>query len=358
MGDLDTIELNDPLDMHLHLRDGKMLRDVTPLSAETFCGAVIMPNLEPPVRTLEQVVEYKSQINEAKGDRTFEPYMTVYFDPTFTPKFMEEIRPYIIGPKFYSKGMTTNSHHGTDPEDHRVLDVLGAMESLGIPVLVHGEYRGFVMDRERLFAKLCYAGWAKRFPKLKIVMEHITTAECAELLLEYENIFATITPQHLAFTLDELLGDNLNPHLFCKPVLKTPEDRAVLRQVVFGHDPKWEPARKKVCLGTDSAPHDITKKLECGCAGVFSAPIALQFLAAGFVGPRVDLFDRHWSGTNRFQQFVSDNAKAIYGVVPPPKKVVLKRQEFTVPNMYGGLVNRIVPMWAGLKLDWTVESVA
>lgn len=203
------------------------------------------------------------------------------------------------------------------------------------------------MDREVLFHKHYY-DWSIQYPSLKIIMEHITCESTVSLLQNRENIYATITPHHLLLTTDDFCGDMLRPHLFCKPLMKRPEDRAELQDIVLGvcGDKRFEMAQKKIMLGTDSAPHDEYRKLcDCGCAGVFNAPIALQLIA--------DLFYRY-SNMERFQAFVSDNAKQIYGINPPKKTVVLERTTFIIPAKYGN----VVPMWAGTEIPWSVSHVA
>ncbi len=330
--------LRDPLDMHLHLRDGDMLKTVAPLSAKYFSGALVMPNLIPPVTTIEDVLEYKERIKDAAGDEKFKPYMTLFFLKEYDYDFLKEAKEHVLAIKLYPAGITTNSEGGVSKIDSKSLrETLLAMSELGIPLCVHGESEGFVMDREKEFLSV-YEDFAKEFPDLKIVMEHITTKESVELLDRYENLYATITLHHLFITLDDVAGGLLRPHLFCKPIAKRPEDRMALRKAAFSAHPK-------VMFGSDSAPHPVDKKEAPGCAaGVFTAPVALQALA--------EIFDSAGVLEN-LQKFVSDNAKRIYGVNPPKKEVVLEKREFEVPKSYG----EVVPMFAGEKLKWSVESV-
>jgi dihydroorotase len=208
------------------------------------------------------------------------------------------------------------------------------MEELGIPLMVHGETHGFVMDREGEFLAI-YRHLAAAFPKLRITMEHITTAAAVALLDEFENLFATVTLQHLLITLDDVAGGMLRPHLFCKPIAKRPEDReALLAAALCGHP--------KLMFGSDSAPHPREKKECCGCAaGVFTAPIALQALA--------DLFTSN-GAADKLQGFVSDKARAIHGIEAPAKRVRLERRDFTVPASYGG----VIPMFAGETIPWSL----
>ncbi len=332
------IKIDSPLDMHLHLRDEDMLKVVAPLSAQTFSGALVMPNLIPPITTKEQLLDYKNRIEEAKKYNNFKPYMTLFFKSDYTYEFLKEIKKDILAIKLYPAGITTNSEDGVANFSIDVLSpVLEAMSELGIVLSVHGETNGFVMDREAEFIPI-YEKIAKRFPKLKIVMEHITTKEAVKALDEYENLYATITLHHLYITLDDVAGGLLRPHLFCKPIAKRPEDRMALRKVAFMAHPK-------VMFGSDSAPHPRYKKEAPGCAaGVFSAPVALAALA--------QIFDEA-DALESLQKFVSQNAQKIYNITPPRKEVVLEKEEFLVPSSY----ENVVPIFANETLRWKVVDV-
>ena len=242
------MQLSTPLDMHLHLRDGEMLENIAKCSASTFSGAIIMPNLVPPVSTKEEVVAYKQRIMDAIGDEKFTPYMTLFFKPTYDKEFLASAKNDITAIKLYPAGITTNSEGGVSGFDVEELrPTLEAMSELGIPLCVHGETNGFVMDREAEFVSI-YERLATAFPKLKIIMEHITTKESVEALDRFENLYATITLHHLIITLDDVAGGMLKPHLFCKPIAKRPHDRDALLKVTLEAHPK-------VMFGSDSAPH-------------------------------------------------------------------------------------------------------
>lgn len=325
--------------MHLHLRDGEMLHHIAKASAQTFSGAIIMPNLVPPVSTKEDVVAYKQRIMEAIGDEKFKPYMTLFFKPDYSRAFLENVRDEITAIKLYPAGITTNSEGGVSGFDVEELrETLEAMSDLGIPLCVHGETNGFVMDREAEFVSI-YERLAQAFPKLKIIMEHITTKESVAALEKFENLYATITLHHLFITLDDVAGGMLQPHLFCKPIAKRPEDREALLKVALEAHPK-------VMFGSDSAPHPKEAKENCGCAaGVFTAPIALQLLA--------QLFENHGAPVEKLQAFLSENARSIYGISPLNKQIVLTKEAFTVPSEYNG----VVPMFANENIDYTVKEV-
>jgi len=332
-----SITLTMPLDMHLHLRDGEMLETVAPLTSYSFSGALVMPNLVPPVTTKEMVKEYRQRIKHAIGRDDFEPYMTLFYQ-NYSREFLESVQNEITAIKIYPSGATTNSEGGVVSFDIEPMrETLEAMSDLGIILSVHGETNGFVMDREAEFMSV-YEKLALNFPKLKIIMEHITTADAVAMLDKYDNLYATITVHHLIITLDDVAGGMLRPHLFCKPIAKRPEDRAALLKVALSAHPK-------VMFGSDSAPHPKHTKESCGCgAGVFTAPIALQLLC--------EVFDAH-DQLDNLQAFVSDNAQRIYGICAEFKEVVLVKHDFVVPEIYG----TVVPMKAGETLKWSIERV-
>jgi len=336
---LDTITLDRPLDMHLHLRDGEMLQLVAPHSAASLAGAVIMPNLVPPITSVEMLSGYKQRILQACGDqsRHFVPLMTLFFRD-YSHAELEAAKPHVFAVKLYPHGVTTNSDAGVRSIEsaHATFQ---AMEALGIPLLVHGETSGFVLDREQEFLSI-YERLATKYPKLRITMEHITTRAAVALLDRYENLCATVTLHHLIITLDDVAGGLLQPHLFCKPIAKRPEDRDALLSAALGAHPK-------LMLGSDSAPHPREAKECCGCAaGVYSSPVLL---------PRVvELFDANDALSN-LQAFVSDNARRWHCLDHlPERKVTLKREPWTVPATYHAPVGNplVVPYEAGRTLAW------
>ena len=328
------ITIRSPLDMHLHLRQGDMLKTVAPHSATPFSGAVIMPNLVEPVDTLAKLVAYRTEILNAVGNESFEPYMTLFFR-NYTAAELEQAREHIIGIKLYPAGITTNSENGVRSL-REAAPTLELMQELDIPLLVHGESDGFVMDREQEFLDT-YAWLAENMPRLRIIMEHITTAAALDFLDHHPNVYATITLHHLLITLDDVAGGLLAPHLFCKPIAKRPDDRdALVRAATRAHP--------KVMFGSDSAPHPVHKKECSGCAaGIFSAPVALPLLT--------EIFDQHHALAN-LQAFVSDNARKIYKITPPAKNITLFKSGWTVPAQYGN----VVPFYAEKAINWNIRS--
>ncbi len=330
-----TIILQAPLDMHLHLREGAMLTQVAPLSARDFAAAVIMPNLVPPVATLDRLAAYRAAIDAATAGHVFRPLMTLFFR-AYSYEELVAAREQIIGIKLYPEGVTTNSAGGVR-DLSTITPTLAIMQDLGIPLLVHGESHGFVLDREAEFLPI-YDRLARDFPQLTIVMEHITTAAAVALLDEHPNLHATVTLHHLLITLDDVAGGLLQPHLFCKPIAKRPEDRAALLQAALSAHPK-------LVFGSDSAPHPIDRKEAAGCAaGVFTAPVIVPLL--------VDLFERH-DALDKLPAFLSTNAQRIYRITPPAKTLTVAREPWTVPERYGS----VVPFAAGQTLAWQVVDI-
>ena len=328
--------LESPLDMHLHLREGDMLRLVAPLSARTFAGAVVMPNLVPPVDNAARLEAYRAAVLEAVAGEVFEPYMTLFFRP-YTAAELEPVRSRIIGVKLYPAGVTTHSEAGVR-ELRDAEPTLEVMQELGIPLLVHGETAGFVMDREAEFIGM-YDHLARRFPRLRVVMEHITTRQAVAFLDRYANVFATVTLHHLVLTLDDVAGGLLSPHLFCKPIPKRAEDRDALLAAALSAHPK-------LMFGSDSAPHPQDDKECAGCAaGVFTAPMALAML--------VELFEEH-DALDNLQAFVSGNARRVYGLEPPRKRVSFVKEPTVAPRQYGP----VVPFGAGRTMAWRSHDIA
>ena len=326
------VSLNSPLDMHLHLREHDMLELVAPLSAQAFAGAVIMPNLRNPVDSLTRLNDYKKAVENACAGEAFTPYMTLFFKE-YSKEDLLWARKDIIGIKLYPAGITTQSEGGVRDFD-QIAGTVALLEELGIPLLVHGETNGFVMDREAEFLQM-YAWLLTNFPRLRLVMEHITTAAALDFLERYEQVAATITLHHLMLTLDDVAGGLLKPHLFCKPIAKTPKDRDALCRAVFSGHPR-------LMFGSDSAPHPRHAKECCGCAaGIFSAPVALPML--------VQLFEEA-GALEHLQVFVSDNACRFYQIEPLTKRVVLHRKCWHVPDLYG----TVRPFLAGQQLRWSL----
>jgi dihydroorotase len=287
-----------------------------------------MPNLAPPIATIDMAKAYKARVL-AQCQETFEPIMALYLTDALTPKTLQNVK--IV--KLYPSGVTTGAESGVT-DLSRYDRLFGAMQDMGAILSAHGETNGEALKRETEFAKV-YESLSKKYPRLKIVMEHIGAAALADLLDKRENLYATITLHHLLYTLDDLLGGKLNPHLFCKPILKSAADRAALRELAFSAHPK-------VSFGSDSAPHaKAAKEGASAAAGIFSAPVLLPALA--------ELFEAH-SALGSLQAFVSDNAQIVYDIKLPQKTITLVNKPMVVPREIGN----VVPMKAGETIGWSI----
>jgi dihydroorotase len=336
-----------PDDWHVHLRDGDMLKAVAGYTARTFGRAIVMPNLDPPVTSLEAAEAYRSRILAALPERTdFTPLMTLYLTDAADPAEIE--RGFGAGvftaAKLYPAHATTNSAHGvTDLRNiHRALE---AMQRIGMPLLVHGEVTDpevDVFDREKMFIDRVFGKLVQDFPALKIVFEHITTAEAADFVTgSGPNIAATVTPQHLVINRNAMFAGGLRPHAYCLPVAKREAHRQAIRRAATSGSPKF-------FLGTDSAPHAVERKESgCGCAGIFNAPYALESYAQVF---------EEEGALDRLEAFASENGPRFYGLPPNAATVTLERSETTVPERLPADGTWIVPFHAGETLRWRLAD--
>ncbi len=343
----DELVIRTPDDMHVHLREGDMLRLVVGYTSHEFARALVMPNTSRPVLDGQDVTLYRDCIVSASASNVphddhrasaFEPLMTVKLIRSTTPSVLSEARlAGAVAAKFYPEGVTTNSDDGV--ADIRELEVaLGAMERLGMVLCLHGEMPGvFCMDREAAF--LDSLRWISRsFPSLRTVLEHVTTAKAVDEVFRLpDHVGATITAHHLFHTLDDVVGGMLNPHAFCKPIAKTPADREALRVAAMSGSSKF-------FFGSDSAPHLVGRK-ECasGCAGVFSAPVALEAVAMAF-----DEEDE----LHRLENFVSVFGAKFYGLPLNSGTVTISRHAWTMNET----ASNLVPLFAGKTLPWLVTS--
>ena len=327
-----------PDDFHVHLRDGEMLRDIAGYTAALFGRALVMPNLTPAILTEADAEAYRSRILRAiePFGFDFEPLMTIKLTARTTPEIIGSLRR-TIAVKVYPEGVTTNSEDGVRDLSRVSGDVFRAMADKGIVLSVHAEEpSAFCLDREwRYLGRI--ERIAEEHPSLKMVIEHVTTCEAVGLVRDFgDNVAATITAHHLHATLDDVVGDKLRPHHFCKPIPKRPGDRAALRDAaIFG---------EKFFLGTDSAPH-LRGAKECseGCAGCFTAPIALGLCATAF---------EEEGKLESLGEFTSERGARFYGLQPNKGEVAILRRDHRVPKDCAG----IVPFWAGKDLRWKAEA--
>ena len=337
------ITLIRPDDWHLHVRDGAALFSVVPDTARRFGRAIIMPNLRPPVTTVAQAEAYGERIREAvPAGLAFEPLMTLYLTDNTRPEEIERAvaSPRVHAVKYYPAGATTNSDAGVT-DLARVFDTLAVMETHGLPLLIHGEVTEpavDVFDREAVFIDTVLIPLLQRFPKLRVVLEHITTRQAVEFILATEDhIAATLTPHHLLMNRNALFQGGIRPHHYCLPVLKRETHREALLEAATSGNPKF-------FLGTDSAPHPRTaKESACGCAGIYSAHAAIELYA--------EAFDEA-GALDRLEGFASRHGPAFYGLATNTDTITLRRESWAVPERLPFGDAELVPLRAGERVGW------
>lgn len=332
-----------PDDWHVHLRDGEMLKAVADYTARQFARAIIMPNLVPPVTTVAAAEAYRRRILAAVSTGVeFTPLMTCYLTDTIEAEEVE--RGFRAGVftacKLYPANATTNSSHGVT-DIKRIYPVLEVMQKIGMLLLVHGEVTDSdidIFDREAVFIERTLSRVVRDFPDLKVVFEHITTADAATFVQSSgPNIAATITPHHLEINRNAMFEGGMRPHYYCLPVAKREQHRIALRRAATSGSPKF-------FLGTDSAPHTIeAKESACGCAGIFNAPFALESYAK--------TFDEE-GALDKLEAFASEHGPRFYGLPLNTDRIVMERQSVKVPESLDAAQARIVPYHAGETLQW------
>jgi dihydroorotase len=343
MTSVQTLTLRYPDDWHLHLRDGDVLPAVVPHTAQRFARAIVMPNLKPPVTTTEQALAYRARILAAVPQgAAFTPLMTLYLTDDTTAEEIRRARDsgIVHGVKLYPAGATTHSDAGVTDVRH-TYGALEAMQQAGLPLLVHGEATDpavDVFDREAVFIERTLAPLMKDFPGLKIVLEHITTADAAAFVREGgELLGATVTPQHILMNRNALFQGGIRPHHYCLPVLKRERHREAIMDVLAeGH--------ARFFLGTDSAPHPRgAKESACGCAGIYSAHAALEFYAEAFEAA---------GALRHLEAFASLNGPRFYGLPENQGTITLVRDSWEVPPAYPLGEDTVVPLRAGGHIAW------
>lgn len=339
---MQQLTLTQPDDWHLHVRDGAVLQAILTHTAGQFGRAIIMPNLNPPVTTVAAAQAYKTRILQAlPTSSSFQPLMTLYLTNA-TPR--EEITfasacADVYAAKLYPAGATTNSDSGVTsiPDLYPTLE---AMQSAGLPLLVHAEVVDTtvdVFDREKVFINRHLIPIRQSFPELKIVLEHATTRDAIDFVLEHDHTAATLTPQHLLYNRNQLLVGGIHPHNYCLPVLKRETHRKALVQAATSGNPKF-------FLGTDSAPHATSRKeTACGCAGCFTANAAMELYA--------EVFDAE-GALDKLEGFASFYGADFYGLPRNQKTLTLAKQPWTIPDRYEFGGDTITPFRAGETLTW------
>ncbi|WP_025122970.1 MULTISPECIES: dihydroorotase [unclassified Serratia (in: enterobacteria)] len=346
---ISELELRRPDDWHLHLRDGEMLKAVLPYSSQQYGRAIIMPNLVLPLKRTKDIVAYRERILAALPEgHQFTPLMTMYLaDDTDPDDLVAGFNGGIVeAVKFYPANATTNSAQGVSSID-KVSRILDAMQRADIPLLIHCEVTEAevdIFDREARFIETILLPITVRHPELRIVIEHATTAEAVDFVMESgSNIGATITPQHVFLNRNALFKGGIRPHNYCLPILKREKHRAALVKAITSS------SGERFFLGTDSAPHSRGKKESaCGCAGAFNTPIALALYAS--------VFDAA-NALDKLEAFTSINGPNFYRKPVNEEIVTLIRKEQTVPEIINVPdMGEVVPFLAGEKINWMVKD--
>jgi len=347
-----SLEITRPDDWHLHFRDGDVLNLTVNATARVFRRAIVMPNLKPPVVTVADATAYRERILAAlnPGDvvTNFEPLMTLYLtDKTPAEEIMRaKDSGFVHAVKLYPAGATTNSDAGVTSMD-KVYPVLEAMQAVGLPLLVHGEVTAAdidVFDREKRFIDDVMTPLMSDFPELRIVFEHITTADAAAFVREgSSNLAATITPHHLMFNRNDMLVGGIRPHYYCLPILKRSTHQQALIDAATG-------GNERFFLGTDSAPHALkAKETSCGCAGIYSAHAAMEFYAAVFESA---------GALDKLEGFASHHGPDFYRLPRNTDKIRIVKEPQAVYEHYAYGNDVLVPLAAGETLDWRVVDAA
>ena len=345
---LKQLLINRPDDMHLHLRDGSILESVISYTSKYFGRAVIMPNLLPPITTISMVRLYRDKIlNSVNISHDFRPLMTLYLtESTNKQDLVKGVQEGLLsGVKLYPAGATTNSDSGVS-DIEKVFPIFETMEKLGLPLLIHGEVVDSdidIFDREKAFINRILIPMRKRFPELRIVLEHVTTKEGVLFVTESQsNICATITPHHLVLNRTDMFRDGINPHNFCLPILKKEHHRLALVDAATSGNGRF-------FLGTDSAPHTTAlKESSCGCAGIFNVPNTLGILAS--------IFEER-GALDMLEAFTSLNGCNFYGLEVNKSKILLVKERFPVefPSAIPTLNDEIKVFDPGFQIFWHVK---
>jgi dihydroorotase len=344
-----SLTIQRPDDWHVHLRDGAALASVVRFTAERFGRAIVMPNLKPAVTTTAMVVAYRNRIMASlpPGAR-FDPLMTLYLTESTSPTEIDRARAcgYVHGVKLYPAGATTHSDAGVT-DVSRTYPALARMEEVGMRLLVHGETPTAdvdVFDREIHFIDSVLVPLIERFPKLKLVLEHVTTSRAVEFVATARSgIAATITPQHLLHNRNALFAGGIRPHYYCLPILKRERDRQALLGAATSGNPRF-------FLGTDSAPHErAAKENACGCAGMFTAHAGIELYA--------EIFDRA-DRLDRLQSFASHFGADFYGLPRHDETITLIRESWVPPESYDFGTGTLVPYRGGETIEWRLAGAA
>lgn len=335
-----------PDDMHLHLREGTILNYACKDTSKQFARAIVMPNLQIPIKTVDQAEKYYQDIKNNTGDSDFEPLTTLFLTNGLNADEIKRVSDSAVvhGIKLYPSGVTTNSTNGVDTIEN-CYNIFSLMQKYDVPLLIHAESNDKsvdIFDREKVFIDKHLRQIHAEFPDLRIVVEHISTKEAVDFVVNASNkISATITPQHLLLDRNDLLSGGIKPHYYCLPIPKRAEDReAVIKAAISG--------TSKFFLGTDSAPHfRHQKESSCGCAGIYSAPYAMELYASIFESE--DALDK-------LENFSSKFGADFYRLPYNQSKIKLIKKKVKIPSKIDMGENEIVPLFAGKNLSWQLSE--
>lgn len=341
-----TLTITRPDDWHLHVRDGAVLQNVVPHTARCFARAIIMPNLKPPVTTVQQALAYRDRILASlPTESTFNPLMTLYLtDNTHSAEIHAAVEsPHVHAVKYYPAGATTNADSGVT-DISKTYAALEVMEELGLPLLIHGEVTDpaiDVFDREAVFIETVLIPLLQRYPKLRVVLEHITTQQAVAFIqATQDNIAATITAHHLLMNRNAMFQGGIRPHHYCLPVLKRELHRQALVKAATSGNPKF-------FLGTDSAPHaQSAKESACGCAGMYTAYAAMELYAEAF---------EQAGALDKLEGFSSFFGADFYGLPRNKDTITLSKQEWTIPQTLAFADKTLIPLRAGETINWKLN---
>ncbi|MBN9231686.1 MAG: dihydroorotase [Legionella sp.] len=340
---MNSLIITQPDDWHVHFRDGEFLPYTVAATAASFARALVMPNLQPALTELSDLLDYHQRILAAipKKDAAFTPYMTFYLNEKLKPETLEQAKSYplILGAKLYPAGATTHSAEGVR-SIKTLYPLLELMQAQGLTLQIHGEVtHGDIFDREEAFIQEHLRAIVHNFPKLRIVLEHISSAAAVNFVMNTpDQVVATITPQHLLYNRNQLLAGGIRPHYYCLPILKTASDQRALQTAACSGNPKF-------FAGTDSAPHARqTKENACGCAGIYSAPYAVALYTQVFA--QLDQL-------RRLNDFLSRFGAEFYGLSVNRKQIELRKYAQQIPATLPFGTDEVVPIAAGESIDWS-----
>lgn len=342
-----SLTLDQPDDWHLHLRDGDALATTVPHTAAQFARAIVMPNLKPPVTSLQAASEYRDRILNARPSGSeFDPLMTLYLTDSLAPNEVEAAfnSGIVQAVKYYPAGATTNSDSGVSHMS-AVMPVLERMAKLGMPLLIHGEVTDHeidIFDREKVFIETLLEPLCRELPTLRVVLEHITTRHAVDFVnAAPANVAATITVHHLLFNRNHLLAGAVRPHYYCLPILKRSSHQEALIAAATSGNPKF-------FLGTDSAPHARhAKESDCGCAGIYTAASAIELYAEAFEDA---------GALDKLERFASHYGPDFYGLPRNTNKITLEKKSWQMPSSFTLAQDELIPLRAGESIAWRLAK--